>query len=171
MLTGLLMNQDHDQIANMDDAAAVAHVFEALGKVYGRGRRWRQKDVLAGKTDRAGKFHPNFLRADWSKDPFALGGNSYLAFAPRRSGRMLAKEAREALKDPQLESRSILHVHDTVPGVGENVTVPMCAFKLAHGGPSIETPPPRLGEHNDEILGGLGYAASDIAALRDEGVI
>ena len=77
----------------------------------------------------------------------------------------------EALEDPQLESRSILHVHDTVPGVGENVTVPMCAFKLAHGGPSIESPPPRLGEHNDEILGGLGYAASDIAALRDEGVI
>ncbi len=77
----------------------------------------------------------------------------------------------EALQDPQLKTRKILHRHPEVPGVGENVTVPMCAFKLAHGGPSIETPPPRLGEHNDEILGKLGYAASDIAALRDAGVI
>ena len=77
----------------------------------------------------------------------------------------------EALEDPQLATRNILHQHATVPGVGDNVTVPMCAFKLAHGGPSIETPPPQLGEHNDEILGELGYAAKDIAALRDEGVI
>jgi hypothetical protein len=101
VLTGLLMNQDHDQIADMSDAEAVAHVFAALGKVYGRGRRWTQKTVLAGFTDRGGKFRPNFLRQDWSKDPFAKGGNSYLAFAPRRGGRMLAKEAREALKDPR----------------------------------------------------------------------
>ena len=101
VLTGLLMNQDHDQIADMTDAEAVAHVFEALGKIYGRGRRWTQKTVLAGKTDRSGKFKPNFLRADWSKDPFAKGGNSYLGHAPKRQGRMLAKEAREALKDPR----------------------------------------------------------------------
>lgn len=77
----------------------------------------------------------------------------------------------EALQDPQLGTRKILHRHATVPGVGEDVTVPMCAFKLAHGGPSIETPPPRLGEHNDDVLGGLGYTAGDIAALRKDGVI
>ena len=76
-------------------------MFAALGKVYGRGRDWKQKKVLVGKTDRSGKFRPNYLRADWSKDPFAKGGNSYLAFAPKRPGRMLAKEAREALKDPR----------------------------------------------------------------------
>ncbi|WP_420347337.1 flavin monoamine oxidase family protein [Pelagibius sp.] len=101
VLTGLLMNQDHDQIAGMDDEAAIAHVFEAIGRIYGRNRRWTQKAVLAGKTDRSGTFRPNYLRQDWSKDPFAKGGNSYLAFAPRRQGRMLAKEAREALKDPR----------------------------------------------------------------------
>ena len=100
VLTGLLMNQDHEQIAEMSDEEAIAHVFEALGKVYGRNRRWTQKAVLAGKTV-AGKFKPNFLRADWSRDPFAKGGNSYLAYAARRGDRMLAKEAREALKDPR----------------------------------------------------------------------
>jgi monoamine oxidase len=100
VLTGLLMNQDHDQIAGMSDEEAVAHVFAALGKVYGRNRRWTQKTVLAGETV-GGKFKPNFLRQDWSKDPFAKGGNSYLAYAAPRQGGMLAKEAREALKDPR----------------------------------------------------------------------
>jgi monoamine oxidase len=100
VLTGLMMNQDHDQIAAMSDEEAVAHVFNALGKVYGRNRRWTQKTVLAGETV-GGKFKPNFLRQDWSKDPFAKGGNSYLAYAAPRQGGMLAKEAREALKDPR----------------------------------------------------------------------
>lgn len=77
----------------------------------------------------------------------------------------------EALEDPQLEFRDILHRHEDVPGVDGAVTVPMCAFKLDHGGPSIESPPPRLGEHNEAVLGELGYTAADIAALRDEGVI
>ncbi|MEO3430673.1 NAD(P)/FAD-dependent oxidoreductase [Pelagibius sp. CAU 1746] len=101
VLTGLLMNEDHDQIAEMSDDEAVAHVFAELGKIYGRGRRWTQKNLLAGFTDRGGRFRPNFLRQDWSKDAFAKGGNSYLAHRPRRPGRMLAKEAREALKDPR----------------------------------------------------------------------
>ena len=77
----------------------------------------------------------------------------------------------EALKDPQLDTRKILHRHDNAPGVDGPVTVPMCAFKYAHGGPSIETPPPRLGEHNAEVLSGLGYSAADIAALRAQGVV
>jgi len=100
VLTGLLMNQDHDQIAGMSDEEAIAHVFAAIGKIYGRNRRWTQKTVLAGETV-GNKFRPNYLRADWSKDPFAKGGNSYLAYAEPGGGRMLAKEAREALKDPR----------------------------------------------------------------------
>lgn len=77
----------------------------------------------------------------------------------------------EALADPQIQARPLLHRHDTVPGVGGPVTVPMCAFRFEHGGASIEAPPPRMGEHNDAVLKGLGYAEEDIAALREEGVI
>ena len=51
------------------------------------------------------------------------------------------------------------------------MTVPLAAFKFAHGGPSIETPPPRLGQHTDEVLASLGYSSADIAALRAEGAI
>lgn len=56
-------------------------------------------------------------------------------------------------------------------GVNGGVTVPKCAFKPAHGGPSIETPPPRLGEHNEAVLGELDYTKADVEALREEGVI
>jgi crotonobetainyl-CoA:carnitine CoA-transferase CaiB-like acyl-CoA transferase len=84
---------------------------------------------------------------------------------------MRVRTMHEALEDPQLATRNILHRHASVPGVDGAVTVPLCAFKFEHGGPSIETPPPRVGEHTDEVLQGLGYGAGEIAALRAEHVV
>jgi crotonobetainyl-CoA:carnitine CoA-transferase CaiB-like acyl-CoA transferase len=77
----------------------------------------------------------------------------------------------EALADPQVATRAILHRHARIPGVEGEMTVPMCAFKLEHGGASIETPPPRLGEHNTEVLGALGYSVDDLKKMQQEGVI
>ncbi len=77
----------------------------------------------------------------------------------------------EALGDPQVRTRAVLHRHERVPGVDRAVTVPVCAFQFAHGGPDVRTPPPRLGEHNAEILGELGYDSAEIAAMRASGVI
>jgi crotonobetainyl-CoA:carnitine CoA-transferase CaiB-like acyl-CoA transferase len=81
------------------------------------------------------------------------------------------RELREALADPHLQTRGVLHRHDDVPGVGKPVTVPLAAFKFAHDGPSIERPPARVGEHTDEVLGAVGYTAEQIAALRRSGAI
>ena len=76
------------------------------------------------------------------------------------------RETHEALQDPQLKHRGVLHRHEKVPGVGKPVTVPLAAFKFAHDGPSIERPPARLGEHTDSVLASVGYSAAEIAALR-----
>jgi crotonobetainyl-CoA:carnitine CoA-transferase CaiB-like acyl-CoA transferase len=47
----------------------------------------------------------------------------------------------------------------------------MTAFMFAHGGPSIETAPPRLGQHTEEVLASLGYSPAEIAGLREDGAI
>jgi len=61
----------------------------------------------------------------------------------------------EALADPQLASRGIIHRHDGATGVVGAFGVPLAAFTFAHGGPQIDSPPPALGQHNDEILNKL----------------
>jgi crotonobetainyl-CoA:carnitine CoA-transferase CaiB-like acyl-CoA transferase len=58
----------------------------------------------------------------------------------------------EALSDPQLDSRGVIHRHPAGGGLERELAVPLAAFTFAHGGPRIDTPPPALGEHNKEIL-------------------
>jgi crotonobetainyl-CoA:carnitine CoA-transferase CaiB-like acyl-CoA transferase len=79
------------------------------------------------------------------------------------------RELHEALQDPQLKYRAVLHRFDNVPGIEQPMTVPLAAFKFAHGGPSIERAPARLGEHTDEVLSSIGFSAEEIAALRKSG--
>ncbi len=62
----------------------------------------------------------------------------------------------EALKDPQLSDRRVIHRHDRVDGIEGGIGVPVAAFTFAHGGPHIDTPPPTLGQHNEEVLSELG---------------
>ncbi len=77
----------------------------------------------------------------------------------------------EALADPQIASRGLLHKHEDAPGVPGSFTVPVAAFKFAHGGPQVDRPPPMFGQHNDEVLASLGYSAADIEGLRAAKVI
>jgi crotonobetainyl-CoA:carnitine CoA-transferase CaiB-like acyl-CoA transferase len=77
----------------------------------------------------------------------------------------------EALADPQIAARNLLHTHEDVPGIPGKATVPVAAFRFAHDGPRVDRPPPRFGEHNDEVLTELGYTADQIAAMRSANVI
>jgi len=77
----------------------------------------------------------------------------------------------EALDDPHVKTRGVVHRHEGAAGIDGPFAVPVAAFKFAHGGPSIETPPPRMGADTDKVLGELGYQAGEIAALRAARVI
>jgi crotonobetainyl-CoA:carnitine CoA-transferase CaiB-like acyl-CoA transferase len=64
----------------------------------------------------------------------------------------------EAVADPQLATRGIIHRHNAAVGIEGDLGVPLAAFTFAHGGPRIDSAPPTLGQHNEEILAELGIA-------------
>jgi crotonobetainyl-CoA:carnitine CoA-transferase CaiB-like acyl-CoA transferase len=57
-----------------------------------------------------------------------------------------------------------------VEGIG---TIPLfnMTAKFARTPGKVETPPPRLGQHTEEILRGIGYAAGDIEKLKAAKVV
>lgn len=61
----------------------------------------------------------------------------------------------EAVADPQMQSRGVLHRHMSGNGMDGPFSVPLAAFTFAHDGPRIDTPPPTLGQHNEEIIAQL----------------
>jgi formyl-CoA transferase len=74
----------------------------------------------------------------------------------------------QALDDPQVRHNGMViefeHPQGTVRAIGTPV-------KLCDTPASVRRPPPLLGEHNDEVLGELGYSAEDIGNLRRAGAI
>lgn len=59
----------------------------------------------------------------------------------------------------------------TSPLESFNVRVPAMPFRFSSGGPEITGPPPEMGQHNREILTGLGYSDEEIRQLQLAGII
>src|SRR5690606_17774183 len=72
----------------------------------------------------------------------------------------------EALSDPQLESRNVIHQHEGGVTPNQRLTVPVAAFRFEHGGPQVDALPREVGSDTDDILMSLGFTESDIAAMR-----
>ena len=83
------------------------------------------------------------------------------------SGEILGLD--EALHQPQVVHRGTLQTVEA-PGIGPLPLFNLPALFLSTPA-AVETPPPRLGEHTAEILARLGYSESDLASLKQSGVI
>jgi crotonobetainyl-CoA:carnitine CoA-transferase CaiB-like acyl-CoA transferase len=75
----------------------------------------------------------------------------------------------DLMSDPQVAHNELIQtVEHPIAG-----TIRVIGMPIRFGGTpaTIRLNPPRVGEHNDEVLGELGYDADQIAQFREEGVI
>ena len=85
------------------------------------------------------------------------------------AGRVLSVP--EALDHPQVRQRELLAHFDGAAGIERGFDVVRAGFRMDSGRPDVATPPPRLGEHSEQILASLGYSAQEIADMRARAVI
>lgn len=97
---------------------------------------------------------------DWARELNALG-------VP--AGAVLSLP--EVLRHEVVATRGMIAEFADPPGVGRDIAVLRTGVKLDGAAPSVETPPPELGQHNDEIWGALGLGAEEIARLQKEQAI
>src|SRR5262249_3513434 len=137
-------------------------LFNAVGRpdIAAQSSHDQREELYDKQTEELQKIIGGKIADEWEQ---------YLQSRHVPAGRV--RRLSESLKDPQLEARRVLHRHEKIDGVEGPVAVPLAAFKFAEGGPSIETPPPRLGQHTDEVLATLGYSKDEIATLRTDGAI
>lgn len=75
----------------------------------------------------------------------------------------------EALHSPQSQGRGMVQrVEHPVTGGFEVLGSPL---RFTDGPPPVRLPPPRLGEHTNEVLSELGLRAEELEALRRDGVV
>lgn len=73
----------------------------------------------------------------------------------------------ETLKEKQITERSVMQsVNSVEPGCPP--ILPVAAFTYNHGTPTIDIPPPTLGQHTREVLSEAGLTDSEIDQLRDQ---
>ncbi len=143
-------------------AAAEEKFWRNLCSLAGRGdlleqsstgeEGWEQMDeqlrqIFAGRT-----------RDEWT----ALLQDKDVCYAP-------VLEVDEVFQDPQVVHRQmVIEVEDPIGGRLKQIGTPI---KLSDTPPRVRCPAPRLGEHTDEILAGLGYSDAELKSLHDSGVI
>ena len=77
----------------------------------------------------------------------------------------------EILAHSHIAHRGLLSEFENIQGLQQPISVVRTGFQCDGQPASVDTPPPVIGAHNDEILSELGYDGGAIEQLRQEGII
>ncbi len=122
-------------------------------------REARKRNRLALKAELEAVLKTRPAR-DWAKELNRLG-------VP--AGAVLTVP--EVLAMPQVAERGFLADYQNVPGVERDIRVATTGVKVDGTAPTVDSPPPQLGQDNDAIWGDLGVTSEELASLREAGVI
>jgi crotonobetainyl-CoA:carnitine CoA-transferase CaiB-like acyl-CoA transferase len=150
-------------------AANKQEQFESLARVIGREdliaderfaareARKRNRAVLTSEIEAA---LASRTAAEWEQTFNAAG-------VP--AGRILSVP--EALALDQVRERGLVQRFENVEALERPLSLTLAGYVTSEDGPTLRSPPPRLGEHVDEILAELGCSEAEIESLRAEDVI
>lgn len=77
----------------------------------------------------------------------------------------------EALSDPHVQARGIIHRHEAPDSPAHGFSVAVLPFRLSDSPPEVSQPPQPVGAQTQEILTALVYTAGEIEELRRDGAI
>ena len=77
----------------------------------------------------------------------------------------------EALAHEQVASRKVLQSCDAQTNHGGPDKLPVAAYSYDHGSPSLDRPPPMLGQHTEEILMEAGYTTDEVKQFKKQAII
>ena len=84
---------------------------------------------------------------------------------------MAVRDLHQAIANPQIVHRGLMHRFPYDAELGYAVCVPKAPYQLSKSGAEIHSPPPRVGQHTDEILRRLGFNESVIQELHTTGIV
>lgn len=77
----------------------------------------------------------------------------------------------DVLAHPQIRDRGMIGNFEAVAGVGRDIEVVRSGFKVNRKAPSVDLPPPVLGQDTDDLLAQLGYDDDEIDQFRQQGAV
>ena len=76
----------------------------------------------------------------------------------------------QVIEDPQVVQTGMLTWTD-YPGLSKPAPLVSGPVEFSGMDTGIRLRPPMLGEHTDQVLGGVGYSTSEIAGLRERRIV
>jgi len=156
------------------DGHVLTHVvgnglFRRWARLMGDEERWTSNPLYATDQSRADHSGQILERMGaWCAERTTAEALANLERAGIPAGPVYTPQ--QALDDPQVAAMGFLTAVAGYPGLARPAPIADLPVRFSATPGGIRTPPPRAGEHSEEILASLGYTPEEIAAFHASGV-